>query len=395
MRMNEQRLRGMMKDTVYNAVVGASARIQARRAKKGKRQMVKRNFSQVRRKQGGLFRQPASVGSLTKTTVKTVASNVGTGIRNLQSPAVRVESGTEYMDSIASLNSEEFQVLASVQVNPCDPGVFAGLSTISNQYQKFRCIGMKFVFVPQSPSTVAGKIYLAFTPDAQASPPSDEVTFAGLEGCVSGALYGEPTVLRLTPKEIQQAFNIQTASKPDTENGGTAINTVGTLFMALAGVQASSSGVVLGTLYVSYQFAFYGKKVTTGPDGLACAVRGLSEPGDTTLTLTSYAGHFPFKEVLDGVWRPRAKHAQHLMAMHCTGMLHGGDNLQVSADRGATWNFPAYQYHSYNAVTGVLDKFAVIPARNYIRFAVDEADTVAAEMYITTLPAHGSAWTDL
>jgi len=82
---------------------------------------------------------------------------------------------------------------ATVKCNPGNASAFALLSNIALHYSKFRWKYLRFVYVPQAPSSTAGSVFLYLSYDFRdAFPTSLTQVTASADSCTGNAWFGGP-----------------------------------------------------------------------------------------------------------------------------------------------------------------------------------------------------------
>lgn len=367
--------------------VQALGRSRVRRAKKG-RYYIGKNVGIPPQRRQPLPKMPKS---LMTTTTTTRAPNIGQSISNLQQSSSRRETGTESLGSVqydpanASANQADFNMIFSGTVNPADPGTFPALSAISNQYQRFKTGVLEFVFTPTSPSTTNGSIYMAFTPNPEASDPTTIMDMQAILGCQVGPIYGAQTRMRVPLQSLQQAYNVQTVLKPDVGSEEDAIHLSGKLFVATSGFTANAITVV-GTLTCGYVYDFSTRQLTQGSNSVA----GVYSYDDTVdnfrLDDALYSGYPLLRKYRgSGIYEVRMPPTRMLCAFRTTGDAEDVTvTLQTSND-ATNWTAVTLN-QSIQAFSGVA--FGIAPPAKF--YEITHNGTAGKDLvfhfYFSSLP---------
>jgi len=392
--MNTNKVRGIARDTLYNAIIGASARVQQRRGKKNKRRLVRRDMSKAPRRQGGLFRGPVPKPTTTTTAVMPNAINKLSKLnitRTMKQIASEALSNVQPVQVTGSTDMDgQFHVLINQSINPADPGVFPSLAATANQYQRFRTNGLRATFTPFSSTATDGQIFMAFQPDPTALPPTSQADFMGLIAAVSSTVYGQPLVLDIPPHLFQQAYNSQVIQVPQSKDTDTTLTSSGSLFVAVSGI---TSFKVLGQVVLSYSYDLMNKQVTQGSNEITGVYTADGDSVYTTLHMLTLDGHETLNEINgSGIYSTRMKGASHLVVIDVVGALGSlTPQIEISdaCHSGATWTGIAFESHVRNAVAKTSLTYFVVPAARYWRLTHDGGggSALTARLRITSLPS--------
>jgi hypothetical protein len=227
----------------------------------------------------------------------------------------------------------EFAILLNWVINPADPGIFPSLAATSNQYQRFRTAGLRVTFTPASSTATDGMIYMAFQPDPTVAPPDNASDFMGLIGAVSSTVYGQPLVLNIGPHLLQQAYNSQIITKPQSSGETSTIAASGSLFVAISGVMDPKA---LGNLVFSYAYDLMNKQVTQGSNSISGLFDILSDHAEPSLT--SYDGFQIITPAsTPGTFKPRLTGAGHHLTLHLDTAALPTMSIADSEFADATW----------------------------------------------------------
>jgi hypothetical protein len=141
---------------------------------------------------------------------------------------------------------EDF-VLTSKPINPGDQEVFQWLANQALSYEYYKLVSLVFRFVPEAPTTLAGRIVLGFDYDVTDTSPPDEITLMNLEGSV----YGPPWTgldFRVNPAKFH-GENKWLYTRP--HNTRALRTTDGGKFMMCA---RGAEGTQCGALFMDYTF---------------------------------------------------------------------------------------------------------------------------------------------
>lgn len=324
------------KNTLYNAVVGASQRIQQRRGRKGKRRLVARDMAAVSRRAGGAFRRTGGlkrgkggIRGLVVANSTAIQTAVTAGLSGLQ-PSIgqtRTESGTEMVYEVMQPNSGLLQF--EQIINPCDPGLFPGLTATASQYQRFRTNALSITYIPTSATSTSGTVYMAFVADPTFVAPTTLQGILQLQNVQTSAVYGKPLTIQVPTQSLQQAYNIQNVEKPVDASDQEAVICTGKLLVYLNGTpSADPADTVYGNITISYSYTFSSKQLTQGSNVVKGGVE-LAHNGAAGLYMVQwnyykmFENHFQSSEILV----PRMPGADHIVYAYCESVTGAGADV--------------------------------------------------------------------
>ncbi len=362
----------VFRDSAFNAAIGAAQRIQQRRQRKGRRQLVRRNLSNVQRRKNAMFSQPVTkngVRNLVKTKTMSMATIVPSQLSQFQSSANRIESGTETFSKGVVVNEDNvFQISVELPFNPADPAFFPSLAAIANQYQKFQTLELAVTFQPSSATSIAGNIYMGFLPNADGVVPQDASGMSGLIGFQTGALYGKPTVMPIPRALYQTAYNVQTIEKPASLQDDTNMNSSGKLIVAVQGAVGISGGSV-GNIFMSYKYKLMNKQLQQGSNSVdGTTTFTTSGVGNDTLVMNKFVNHqMLIPTDTAGVFEVRMAHCTHTMHFYSTLCT---DGVYLSVERSndmVTYTNVPYTQRVADTTANLQSTVFELPRCKYVR----------------------------
>lgn len=382
------------RNSAFNAAVGAGQRIQQRRRRRGRRQIVRRDLSTVVRRPG-MFRNTGRINNKNdlRRMVVSTSGNIATAVVNtvsqMQVPTVRVESGTELICELQALESKLCQV--DEVINPCDPGTLPGLTAIASQFQRFRTNALSVTYTPTAPTNTSGTVYMAFVPDPTYPAPQALSDIINLAGVVSSPVYGKGLTIDIAKSSLQQAYNIQNVQKPVDPEDQEPLIASGKLMVFLTGVEGNADDMVYGTVTITYSYTFSSKQLTQGANQLNGYVHFDVDAG----THLFYPLHYEdYKMItptdLSNVYKVRVPGARHLVESVVESITGAGDQLLVAEySQNGTDFTPVAATRSHKATNRRIQKFFMPPAKFWRFTEVPQHDDADFEAFFTTLPAEG------
>lgn len=297
--------------------------------------------------------------------------------QNSRSATDCVMTSPEQGEFISTINGSTTFVDTIFDVNPGSSVAFPWLSTIAQNYNRYRFESLEFVYKPQvSPyanSGQSGKIVLAFNPDVV---DAGSTTLSGLENMspTSDGMPYQTITLRVSAKDLQNLphyfvrGNVMPPGDPKTYDCG-ALH---------VGVGSTNGTTVLGELRVKYRVRFSnpistlstqntpgatsifyatGTSTTNAGDGILRSVNVASAPGSNANMFVNNSGLLSV--LFPGVYTVVIEQSATCSAGDLT-TANGELRLNGTAYLTAVWKTNASNYGSYNINLGVV---GAIPLR--------------------------------
>lgn len=320
--MLQRNITRMVRNSLGNVAINTANRIQNRRKRKGKRQMIKVNLATIPRRPGlgqrGVVKPRVAVQSL--------IPNVTTAVSQLQDKAEQIISGTENVATMQSGTlANVWQVIDVIVLNPAEPGLAPMLAAKSNQFQRFNTRIIKFTYIPTASTATNGTLYFSFYPDPQAETPTTQAGLAATGNMQTWPVYGTPHTWTIPLDNINtmyknQIVEVKPAANTPTSSSDTTMNASGKLVVACEGMAATTA---IGKVLWTYSYQLKLSKLQTGANNLSGTWED-SAPG--TLNRLTFgpaeltSGHEELIPTsVDGDYKVRCYHAPHLIWVHTVG----------------------------------------------------------------------------
>lgn len=382
MNMNKV-ITGLVRNSLRNVALNTGQRIQKRRQRRGRRQLVPVNIANIPRRRGLGQNGPRNFrgqGAPTpRRAVRTIAANVGNALNNLQISGSVTLSGTEKVTTLGTGSQDTppaFKVLYSQILNPAEPGLAPMLAAAANQFQRFKTAQLRLTYTSTASAAVNGTLYVCVYPDPNTKDPQTADDMATSGNMKSFAIFGESQSWAIDPVNLQQAFKVQNIKVGKTESDVDNLNVSGRLVVAEVGVPINTT---IGQLYWSYAYTCSLSKVTQGANSLhgVYSFTRTSAPPDVIFDSDDLSAGWEVLKPTDtaGVYAVRVSQAPHAIVMKVTATTAAPDIVVRVSDDGETFTdlVNDYQYQ-----TAAFDTVAVcmMPRTRFVQLSASHGGDI-------------------
>lgn len=378
MNMNKY-VTGLLRNSLRNVALNTGQRIQERRKKKGKKQIVRYNFANAQRRPGVGQNGPMRKAPTPRRLVRTVAPNVMNALGSLQVNGSITLRGTEKIATLgtgAEDTPPKFKILYSEILNPAEPGLAPMLAAAANQYQRFKTAELRLTYTPTASAATNGTVYACVYPDPQTKDPASQDDMATSGNMEQFQCYGESKSWVIKMENLQQAFKVQNIKVGKTVSDVDNLNVSGKLVIAEVGVPINTT---IGQVYWSYAYTCSLSKVTQGANSLhgVYAFTRTSAPPEVVFDVDDLTAGWEVLQPTDtpGVYKMRISTATHVLAAKITATTAAPDIVVRVSDDGSTFTdlVNDYQYQ-----TAAFDTIAVcmVPRTRYVQLAASHGGDI-------------------
>ncbi len=369
---------------MFNAAMAIAKRAQNRRRRKGKK-IRARDLRTVSYRTGGLGGGMPPV----KTSPMAIAPNTGYQVQGLQTAKPVRISGSEVVSTIivpTAYGDGQFYLMETDIINPAEPAL-PRLAATANQFQRFKTVGINYLFTPSAPTDTSGTIYFGMAPNADSAAPTDVSGMISLLDARSSPLFGVPVKWSVNPTTYQQAYKVQQIDCPANPNESAPTSIVGKLFIGVSGVNTLTDPVTVGTLTTTYEYELSVPKLTHGSNSLHGTYIGSDfTTGDDVLFTVddlSAGWHTLLETATAGVYKLRVPGAPHMIAAKGTATT-GPFSMVVEAGRTEQGTFSAVTGQIYSASTDFAGYWHIPAGQKYVKLAWNASRTPTAFSLLAT-----------